>query len=61
MESARGQTALTLCGVEGGQLATVVGLTKRGSPPPDMMRVASSFALLGALLVALVLQRLLGG
>jgi len=38
-----------------------LGPVKRGSPPPDLARVASSFALLGALLVALVLSWALGG
>lgn len=38
-----------------------MGRTKRGSPPPDLMRVASSFALLGALLVALILSWALDG
>lgn len=38
---------------------TTTGTTKRASPPPDLARVASSVALLGALLVALMLQWLL--
>lgn len=38
-----------------------MGRTKRASPPPDLMRVASSFALLGALLLALLLSWALGG
>lgn len=40
---------------------THLGPVKRGSPPPDLARVASSFALLGALLVALILSWALGG
>lgn len=40
---------------------TPLGPVKRGSPPPDLMRVASSFALLGALLLALILSWALGG
>lgn len=38
-----------------------MGTVKRGSPPPDLARVASSFALLGALMLALVLSWSLGG
>lgn len=38
-----------------------LGPVKRGSPPPDLARVASSFALLAALLMALVLSWALGG
>jgi hypothetical protein len=38
-----------------------MGRTKRASPPPDLARVASSFALLGALFLALILSWALGG
>ncbi len=38
-----------------------LGAVRRGSPPPDLMRVASSFGLLGALLVALSLSWAVGG
>lgn len=38
-----------------------LGPVKRASPPPDLARVASSFALLGALMLALILSWALGG
>ena len=38
-----------------------VGVTRWASPPPDLARVASSVALLGALLVSLGLSWALGG
>lgn len=38
-----------------------LGAVKRASPPPDLARVASSFALLGALMLALILSWALGG
>lgn len=38
-----------------------MGTVRRGSPPPDIMRIASQFALLGTLLLALVLSWALGG
>lgn len=40
---------------------TPLGPVKRASPPPDLARVASSFALLGALMLALILSWALGG
>ena len=51
----------TLSVVEPPVPTTHLGPVKRGSPPPDLARVASSFALLGALLLALVLSWALGG
>lgn len=41
--------------------AALMGRTKRASPPPDLARVASQFALLGALVLALVLSWAFGG
>ena len=55
---------LRLVAVDGDQLGDLVaatGLTKRGSPPPDMMRVLTSVALLGFLLMALGFARMMGG